>query len=172
MQFRKSLLALGMLTGLAQPAWAHISLEQPHATAGSTYKAVLRVPHGCNGEATTAIRVRIPEGVFNVKPMPKPGWTLATVTGDYAKSYDAHGKAVTQGVTEIIWSGGELPDDWYDEFVFRGSIDVALSVDSRVSFPLIQSCGELEEPWIDTSGATDAEMPAPSLTITAAEPGD
>ncbi|MEO5806734.1 DUF1775 domain-containing protein [Devosia sp.] len=122
MKFSKSL--------LAQPAWAHISPEQPQATAGRT---------------------------------------LATVTGDYAKSYDSHGKAVTQGVTEISWSGGELPDDWHDEFVFRSSIDATLPVYSRVSFPLIQTCGELDHPWIDTSGATDAEMPALSMTITLAE---
>ena len=37
--------------------------------------------------ATTAIRVRIPEGVIDVKPMPKPGWTLNIVKGKYAKTY-------------------------------------------------------------------------------------
>ena len=61
-------------------AFAHITLEAGSATAGSTYKAVLRVPHGCDGKATTAIRVRIPEGVIAVKPMPHPGWQLATKT--------------------------------------------------------------------------------------------
>ena len=52
---------------------AHVTLETPQATIGASYKAVLRVPHGCDGSATTAIRVRIPAGIITVKPMPKPG---------------------------------------------------------------------------------------------------
>ena len=65
------------------PAAAHVTLENREAPVGATYKAVLRVPHGCEGTATTSLRVRIPEGVIGVKPMPKPGWTLATVIGKY-----------------------------------------------------------------------------------------
>ena len=42
-------------------AAAHITLATQKAFADSSYKAVLRVPHGCEGKATTAIRVRIPE---------------------------------------------------------------------------------------------------------------
>jgi len=64
-------------------AFAHITLETQEAAVGSTYKAVLRVPHGCDGKATTAVRVQIPEGVIAVKPMPKPGWTLQTKKGKY-----------------------------------------------------------------------------------------
>ena len=48
---------------------------------GAPYKAVLRVPHGCEGAATIALRVRIPEGMIAVKPMPKPGWKIDTVSG-------------------------------------------------------------------------------------------
>ena len=66
--------------------------------------------------------MKIPEGVIAVKPMPKPGWQLATAKGKYARAYDYYGTPLTEGVTEIAWTGGELPDDWYDEFVFRGSL--------------------------------------------------
>ncbi len=45
------------------------------------------MPHGCGSAATTGITVSIPEGVVNVKPQPKPGWTLATQTGPYEKAY-------------------------------------------------------------------------------------
>ena len=102
------------------PATAHVTLENLEAKVGTSYKAVLRVPHGCDGTATTVIRVKIPEGVIGVKPMPKPGWTLTTVTGKYPKAYDLFHRQITEGVTEISWSGGKLPDDWYDEFVFQG----------------------------------------------------
>lgn len=98
-------LALALL-GIA-PALAHVSLQVPEGAAGSSYKAILQVPHGCNGAATTEIKVRVPEGYFNVKPMPKPGWTITTVKGPYEKAYQLHGSEVKEGVTEITWTGGE-----------------------------------------------------------------
>ena len=71
----------------------------------------------------SAIRVKLPEGVIVAKPMPKPGWQLATIKGKYAKAYDYYGSSLSEGVTEIDWTGGNLPDDWYDEFVFRVAAD-------------------------------------------------
>ncbi len=65
--------------GLASRAFAHVTLEQRQAPVGASYKAVFEVPHGCDGSTTTAIRVRIPDGVLDVKPMPKPGWTINIV---------------------------------------------------------------------------------------------
>ncbi|HYE42473.1 MAG TPA: DUF1775 domain-containing protein, partial [Caulobacteraceae bacterium] len=119
-------LALGAgllcLAATAGTAFAHATLETGEAPAGSYYKAVIRIGHGCEGAATTAIRVRIPEGVIAVKPMPKPGWQLTTKEGEYAQAYDNHGTRITSGVTEIAWTGGSLPDAWYDEFVFRAKL--------------------------------------------------
>ena len=57
-------------------ATAHVSFETAHAPVGSTYKAILRIPHGCEGEATNSVRIKIPEGIIALKPMPKPGWTI------------------------------------------------------------------------------------------------
>ncbi|TIV97058.1 MAG: DUF1775 domain-containing protein, partial [Mesorhizobium sp.] len=119
----KYLLSVGLFLALGtSTAFAHITLEIQEAPVGATYKAVLRVPHGCEGKATTALRVQIPEGVISVKPMPKPGWTLQTKKGRYEKSYQLYGETLTTGVKEIDWSGGNLPDDFYDEFVFRASL--------------------------------------------------
>jgi uncharacterized protein YcnI len=153
--------------GLASigPAAAHVSLEVPGATIGSTYKAVLRVPHGCDGKATTAVKVRIPEGFINVKPMPKAGWDLQTVVSTYQGSYELHGNTLTEGVTEVVWSGGELPDAYYDEFVFRGTVAATVPEGTTFFFPTVQLCDGAEEAWIDVTGAEDAEMPAPSLEL-------
>jgi uncharacterized protein YcnI len=159
-----ALLALG--TGAAS---AHITLETQEAAAGSTYKAVLRVPHGCEGKATTAVRVKIPEGFIAVKPMPKPGWQLETVKGKYAKSYELWGEAVTDGVTEVNWSGGDLPDEFYDEFVFRGTLTGELPAGEKMYFPVVQECGAATDRWIEIPAAgqdEDAlELPAPGLKI-------
>ena len=64
--------ALLLALASTNPALAHVTLAVPTATPGTGYKAVLRVPHGCDGAATTGIRVQIPEGYIAVKPMPKP----------------------------------------------------------------------------------------------------
>src|SRR3954462_10478136 len=64
--------ACGMLASVSV-AFAHITLENKEAPVASGYKAVFKVPHGCDGSPTTALKVRIPEGLIDVKPMPKPG---------------------------------------------------------------------------------------------------
>ena len=114
--------AFACLSAASAPTFAHVTLERQEAPVGASYKAVLRVPHGCSGSPTTAIRVRVPAGIIGVKPMPKPGWELNAVTGKYPKPYTLRGAQVTEGVTEISWSGGKLPDAHYDEFVFIGMI--------------------------------------------------
>ncbi|WP_449396351.1 YcnI family copper-binding membrane protein [Devosia riboflavina] len=148
----------------AVPAFAHVTLEVQETAVGSTYKAVLRIPHGCGTEATNVVRVQIPEGFYNVKPMPKAGWTLETVTGPYAQPYDNHGTQLTEGVTEIVWSGGDLPNEWYEEFVFRGTFASTLEP-GTFYFPAIQGCATGEEAWIDVTGDENAEMPAPSVEL-------
>lgn len=153
---------------VAAPAFAHVTLETPKAAVGSAYKAIVRVPHGCGTEATTVVRVQIPEGFISVKPMPKAGWTLETVTGPYAKSFDYYGTELTEGVTEIVWKDGNLPNEWYDEFVFRGTFAGTLEP-GTFYFPTVQECANGEEAWIDVTGDENAEMPAPSVELTPSE---
>ena len=133
--FTKIILAAAIVISGATAAFAHITLETQEAKVGSTYKAVLRVPHGCDGKATTTVRVQIPEGVIAVKPMPKVGWKLETVKGKYEKSYDLYGTPVGDGVKEVVWSGGDLSDEFYDEFVFRAMLTEGLAVGDDALFP-------------------------------------
>ena len=159
--------ALALWTGTA---FAHITLETQDAPVGSTYKAVLRVPHGCEGKPTNTVRVQIPEGFYGVKPQPKAGWTLGKVKGAYAKAYDNHGSPVTEGVKEVVWSGGNLGDDEYEEFVLRGTIAVDLKAGDMLYFPVIQECPEgLKERWIEVPAAgqkaSDLELPAPGVKL-------
>ncbi len=97
---RGALSASTLLCLSAFPTLAHVTLETQEAHVGSTYKAVLRVPHGCEGAATLKVRVQVPEGVIAVKPMPKAGWTLETVKGAYKQPYDYYGTPMTEGVRE------------------------------------------------------------------------
>ena len=59
--------AVAALTlSMANQALAHITLAQTEAAAGSTYKGVLQVGHGCEGAPTTSVRIQIPDGVIAV----------------------------------------------------------------------------------------------------------
>ncbi|MGK9167949.1 YcnI family protein [Inquilinus limosus] len=166
----KSILpALALAAFAAAPAFAHVTLETQEAPVGATYKAVFRVPHGCEGSPTVKIRVQIPEGVIAVKPMPKPGWALETVKGKYAASYDYYGTPTSEGVKEVVWSGGELPDEFYDEFVLRAYLTAGLQPGAHLYFPVVQECEAGVERWIEIPAegkdADDYESPAPGLKL-------
>jgi len=166
---RHALPACAALALGTRAAFAHVTLEAQEAPVGSTYKAVLRVPHGCEGKATTAVRVQIPEGVISVKPMPKPGWTLQIKKGRYEKSYQLYGETLTTGVKEVDWSGGNLADEFYDEFVFRASLAADLPAGQMLYFPVVQECDSAAARWIEIPAAgqdEDAlENPAPGIKL-------
>ena len=143
------------------PAFGHVTLEQNATPVGSFYKAVLKVPHGCDTSPTVKLRVTIPEGVIGVKPMVKPGWTLEVKRGAYAKSYSyLHGAKFSEGVREVTWSGGSLPDAFYDEFVISAFIAGELSAGETLYFPVVQECEKGAHHWV---AAPSADKPAEKL---------
>ena len=159
--------AVAMLA--AWPAAAHVSLENRQASVGSYYKAVFAVPHGCSGSVTTKVRVQIPEGVIGIKPMPKPGWNLETIKGKYAAQYELHGAKLTEGVKEVVWSGGKLADDHYDEFVMATFLTDRLKPNTTLYFPVVQECEQGVSRWIDIpapgAGHSHAKSPAPGVKL-------
>ena len=147
---------------------AHIVLDEPAALAGTSYRAVFRVGHGCAGSPTTAIKVLIPPGFKGAKPMPKPGWVLSTRREKLAQPYDDHGKSVTEAVTEITWSAASqneaLPNDWYDEFVLRGALPGEAGA---MWFKVLQTCekGSIDWVQIPASGTSTHGLQAPAALL-------
>ena len=168
---RYSLCCATVATLMASSASAHVTLENRQATIGAGYKAVFAVPHGCAGSATTKIRVQIPEGVIAVKPMPKAGWNVEVIKGKYAAEYDYHGTKYSEGVKEVVWSGGKLPDDYYDEFVISTFLTGVLKPDTVLYFPTVQECEQGVSRWIDIPEADhaahmhDSKWPAPGVKL-------
>jgi uncharacterized protein YcnI len=166
----RSTLAALAAAMIAVPATgsAHVTLQTREAPAGSYYRAVLQVGHGCEGTPTREIRVRVPDGMTSVKPMPKPGWTVETVHGPLAMPQAGHGRTTAEGVVEIRWSGGLLLDEHYDEFVFRGRLPETPGAVLHV--PVVQICEAGEHRWIEIPGdGQDPDSlaePAPSLRLT------
>lgn len=166
------LAALALTIGSAVAAFAHATLEVG-STAPGGYKAVMRIPHGCDGKPTDTVRIDLPEGFIGAKPMPKAGWTVAIEKGPYARAYDYYGHEMKEGARAIIWSGGSLADDNYDEFVISGMI--AADPGQTLHFVTTQHCGGASIAWTeipaDGQDPHALKHPAPGLTILAGDGG-
>lgn len=166
--------ALGAAVLLLAPAsaFAHATLAVAEAAPNSTYRGVVRVPHGCDRAATTGVAVQIPEGVISVKPMPKAGWTLQTRRAPYPRSYLYYGSELTEGVSEITWSGGRLEDEFYEEFVFIAYLSDAIKPGATLRFPIVQTCDKAEVRWVEIPAegqdAHSLKRPAPAVRVVAA----
>jgi len=170
MKTRTLALCAAAVIAAAGPVSAHITLLTKAVNVGSSYMAVLRVPHGCDGAATTAIRVQIPPGVFGVKPQPKAGWKVEIITGKYGQPFGNKGAQITEGVTQVSWTGGNLPDAYYDEFVLSTSLADSLMPGTTLYFPVVQECeGGKTDRWIEIpaagKAADDYKNPAPGVAL-------
>ena len=148
---------------------AHVALDTPSAIAGSYYKAVLMVGHGCDGgQPTHTVTVRVPAGFKGAKPMPKPGWALAIRREPLAQPYTSHGKTITEDVAEIVWiarsDDARLPDAQYDEFVLRGQLPATAG---PLWFKVQQLCpsGQLDWAEVPASGTSTKGMKAPAVLL-------
>ncbi len=160
------------LSLVAVPAFAHAVLGVKQASPNQTYRGVVQIGHGCDGKPTTGVTVTIPEGVIAAKPMPKPGWQLSTTKGAYDRAYPSYHGTVSEGVKTITWTGGSLPDDQYDEFVFQARLTDAVAPGGTVYFPVRQDCDGAVADWsqVPAAGqsARDLSSPAPGVRIVAA----
>jgi periplasmic copper chaperone A len=156
-------------TLFATSSFAHVTLAVKEAAVGADYKATFQVPHGCKGSATVELSVEIPSGLLAVKPQPKPGWKIEILTGAYDKPYHHYRSEVSDGVKSVTWSGGDLPDDYYDEFVLVGYLDNGLQPGSWLYFPTVQTCKQGTDRWTDipddSKSADEHRSPAPSLKL-------
>ncbi|MEI3851725.1 MULTISPECIES: DUF1775 domain-containing protein [Ensifer] len=173
---RLASLSLGLTLAASGIAHAHATFENDAAPVDSTFKAVLQVPHGCDGKPTTEVQIKLPEGFVFAKPQPKPGWELEVIKGDYQKTYDNHGEKVSSGPVEIRWKGGNLSDDYYDTFVVRGKVS-GFDKETVLAFPTTQLCGtEGKVVWdqvaAEGQNAHDLKSPAPTVTVTMADAAD
>lgn len=162
-----------LATASTGSAFAHSSFANGPVQPETTVAAVLQIPHGCDGKATTELQVKLPEGFISAKPMPKPGWDLEVIKGDYKKSYDNHGKTITAGPVEIRWKNGNLSDDFYDTFTISGKVS-GVEGAKGLAFVTTQLCGsDAKVAWDEIAAeGTDPHSlknPAPVLKIAAAD---
>lgn len=169
----------GMLLSIAVPASAHVDIIDGAALTGGGYgtEFTLRVPHGCEGAATTALEVQIPAGVVDVKPKLMAGWSIDVVStppvlpsmAPDASFTDEQMDAMTAPVVSSVkWSGGTLPDSEYADFQLSA---VFPETPGSIAFPTVQYCGDTQVAWIEIPATGQdpetLELPAPMVTIVA-----
>lgn len=138
-------------------SFSHIVLENEAALAGSSYKAIFQVGHGCNGAPTTAIAVQIPPGFQGAKPYPKAGWIL-TIQPNALVTWTAASKDAM------------LQEAHFDEFMLRGKLPDAAG---PMWFRVLQTCESGSNNWAEvpaTGVSTKGlKLPAALLEVTAAD---
>ncbi len=169
----KSIIACIAALGFVGVAEAHIVLAEDHAGAGGYYAGYFRVGHGCEGRATTSIRVSLPESVITARPQAKPGWTVTVEKAALAQPAKGEGgHDLTERVAAVTWTG-TLDPDFFDEFGLLMKLPDAAGA---LYFPTVQRCGDAEIAWTDIPAAGqawhDVPHPAPVLTLAAASEHD
>ncbi len=148
---KQSLAAVGAsltaILAMGGVAFAHVDPDPIAMQAGTTGTVAFNVEHGCDGSPMTDLKIQIPTGVTDVKPVEKAGWT-ATVAGD-----------------TVEFTGGSLDAATADHF------DITLTAPAAtgdIHFPAIEKCAVGEIDWIQIAaeGEEEPELPAPTLKIT------
>nr|WP_157342713.1 YcnI family protein [Nocardioides sp. MAH-18] len=160
---------------VAAPATAHVTLTPSTTQAGEP--AVLRfaIGHGCDGSATTAVTIRIPEPITAVTPTRHPLWDVEQeVVPLDPPVVDAHGARLTERVAAVTFRAQEpLPEGERD--VLEIALVLPPDAGTTLSFPTIQTCEQGQSAWTEVpAGGQDPEQldrPAPTLVVTPDDPG-
>lgn len=154
---------------LSVAAQAHVVADPGEGPAGSYFRTALRVPHGCGARATTALHVSLPVGPVSVKPQAKAGWQVEIRTEKLAKPVEAgHGRTTDSRVSDVIWSGGNLPNSQFDEF------GLTLQLPAKAQdlwLTVIQKCDGDEQRWeqIPAAGQSAHDLQRPAVLIRVAD---
>lgn len=165
---------LAACLGAAAALWpavsnAHITASPNELPADGFGRIALRVPHGCTGSPTLAVRVRIPEGLIAVKPEVKPGWKIDLKTRKLDKPVElGEGRIITEVVEEVAWRGGPLPDAYFEEFGLVMRVPAA-EEGTKLWFPTVQECEQGIHRWIEIPAEgqkwKDKKEPAPFVRL-------
>ncbi|MBL8642407.1 MAG: YcnI family protein [Rhodospirillaceae bacterium] len=167
MAVSKFALALAGVVGISSGALAHATLMVKEAKPGAWQLVEVGIPHGCVGEPTTTIKLKLPDGVVNARPQVKPGWNLCMTMRKLEKPIIAEGVNLTEVADEVTWTGGSLGDMEFDRF----GVFMKLPNDPgrTVYFKTIQQCAKGEHRWIeipaDGKTSRDYKEPAPAMKL-------
>jgi uncharacterized protein YcnI len=168
-------LALGLVGLVACAAAAHVSIDPESAPKGSTTKFSFQVPNEKDNASTVGLEVTFPADhpIASVSVLQKAGWTFAIEKQPLPKPIKSpFGGEVSQAVSKITWTGGEIQPDAFDLFTVRAG-PLPKNV-NQLEFQASQtySDGEVVQ-WNEPTvkGGAEPEHPAPVLKLTKAKSG-
>jgi periplasmic copper chaperone A len=158
---------IGLVPG---QAFAHMVFNQQTVQPDQLATLELRITHGCKGQATHTVRVKIPEGVTRVTPRFLPGWSVSVEKRALATPVNLHGQVIRETADVLVWSSGNLPDQAYEQFEFRAQMP---SRDGQVLyFPVEQICATERHDWVEIPANVAnwgrLVSPAPFVTVASA----
>lgn len=160
---------------LAAPASAHVTVTPSTTEAGASAVVQVSIGHGCEGSATTAVEIKIPESIYSVTPTRNPLWDVTVEKEPVVPpAADEHGTRITDRVASVTYrTDTPLPDGQRDTFEL--SLHLPAEVGSTLVFPTIQTCEKGESAWIEVPAeghdADDLALPAPAFVITGTATG-
>jgi uncharacterized protein YcnI len=164
---RRIAIATAAICALLLPAaaQAHVTLQPSEAPAGGFTVLDVRVPNETDNANTTKVDVKFPPGFAEVSYQAVPGWQVKVIKEKLAQPVQTDDGPVTEGVSEIIWSGGKLAPGEFQDFPL--SVQIPDAAGKALTFKALQTYdnGEVVR-WI---GPPESEEPAPQVQVTAAE---
>ncbi len=163
-----AVLGLALVVLVAGPAAAHVGVDPESAPKGSTTSFSFRVPTEKDNASTVGLEVTFPADhpIPNVSVLVKGGWTFTVEKAPLPKPIKTDFGEVTEAVSKITWTGGQIPPDGYDLFTVRGG-PLPKNV-NQLEFKASQtySDGEVVQ-WIEPTvkGGAEPEHPAPVLKL-------
>lgn len=151
---------------LAPAAAAHVTLNPREWEAGGFARFAVRVPNERDNASTTRVSLRFPEPILSAGFQPVEGWQRTVRMVELDEPIDVEGEQVTERIDTVTWSGGRIRPGEFQEFGV--SFRTPEEPGTELAFPAVQtySNGEVVR-WI---GPSDADEPAPIVTVTEAPP--
>lgn len=172
MRTRFMLAAAAATTLLALPAaaQAHVTVNPRSVPADSYQVLSVRVPNEDDRAATTKVRVSFPAGFQSVSYEPQAGWRAQVVRRKLDRPLQTDDGPVTSEVGSITWTGsrkglGRIAPGQFREF--RISVKLPGNAGDVLAFPALQTYSN--GTVVRWTGTADADKPAPTLRLTAAE---
>lgn len=173
---KKIVLLLAATLGVALvagPASAHVTVNPSEASQGGYATLTFKVPNEKDDASTVQVDVEIPTDnpIASVSVQPVPGWTATVTKTALASPVETEGGQVTEAVSKITWTGGEIQPGQFQQFpVSMGPLPET----DAVEFKALQtySDGEVVR-WIEATPASgdEPEFPVPVLTLEKADEG-
>jgi copper(I)-binding protein len=137
-------------------ASAHVGIDPPVAETGVNWRGTVRVGHGCDAAATTAVELKMPSGVTAVSAQAKTGWNVALTP---------------RQVTWTASQGQSLGPADSGDFPLELRVPAAAG---PVWLTAIQRCGAASAEWsqVPAQGTSTEGMKAPAVLLQVMAPAE